>query len=382
MELNPAVQPGPLKQTAEQAVEQVVGQPVEQAVGRPDPAGSPGLAPALGASRLSAKLEGAKAAAPVPAPAPGLRMPDFATGTFAHRHTVHSALTSLAAMGLAAHRIQLRRSGREALPAGTVVRQRPAPGTLIDAATVIELHVAGLGFMHSLPVGMWDSGGESAMGTRELLELFDDPMEKLRHWFHEGAPLFRIAPGDPAACARWLALFGVRAEDWPRPLWYRLASLIASMPQLSCSEAGCAFVLDVLLGLPVLSFTRHRSFTVVGRPLTSTLAGRSSRLGVDLVMGDQVEDLAVLSIEIGPVPLSTYEQYTAKEEGVALLAQTLAMVMPASTSFDLKWSVLDQSRSPRLGLADHNARLGINTHMGSAQTGPESSKPAARRISP
>ena len=356
-------------------------EPAAQA-GSAEPAGKTQeskLAPALGASRLSPVREEGPAAAPVPAPAParGLCMPDFATGTFAHRHTVHSALTTLAALGLAAHRIQLRRSGREALPAGTVVRQRPAPGAPIDEATVIELHVAGLGFMHSLPVGMWDSGGESAMGTRELLELFDDPLEKLRHWFHEGAPLFRIAAEDPAACARWLALFGVRAEDWPRPLWYRLASLIASVPQLSCSEAGCAFVLDVLLGLPVLSFTRHRSFTVVGRPLTSALASRSSRLGVDLVMGDQVEDLAVLSIEIGPVSLSTYEQYTANDEGAALLAQTLRMVMPASTSFDLKWSVLDQSRSPRLGLADHNARLGINSHMGT----PESGRKTATRTS-
>lgn len=299
-------------------------------------------------------------------PSTAPRMPDFSSGTFAHRHTVHSALISLAALRIASNRILLKRSGREALPAGTVVRQSPTAGDLIHPNTLVRLEIAGLGFTHSLPVGMWDSGGEAAAGTREILEPFDDPLDKLRHWFHEGAPLFRIAPEDPAACARWLAVFGIRAEDWPRSLWYRLASLIAGIPQLSCSQSGCAFVLDVLLGLPVRAFSYHRSLTVLPTESLSGLGSHASRLGVDLLVGDAVEDLALLEIELGPVSLDTYEHFTANPEGADLLARTLEMMLPASTSFDLRWSILDQSKSPRLGIPEENARLGINTHMGSA----------------
>ncbi len=308
------------------------------------------------------------------------RMPSFAAGTFAHRHTLHSALVSLAALGIEPHRIQLRYSGREALPSGTVMRQRPPAGTPLLPGTPIELAIAGLGITQSLPVGMWDSGGEAAMGTRELLELFDDPLQKLGHWFHEGAPLFRISPEDPAACARWLSLFGVNAQDWPPALWYPLASLIAAMPKLACSQSGCALVLEVLLGLPVRSFSYRPAFTAAPREALSLLARRASRLGVDAVVGDRMEDLAVLVIEIGPVPLAAYTRFT-EGEGAALLARTLEMVLPISTGFDLQWTVLDQRQSPRLGMAERNARLGINSHMGApappaeASVGTESGVP-------
>ena len=160
-------------------------------------------------------------ASSIPA-APLRRMPAFAEGTHAHSHSIHSALASLTALGVSPHRIVVRCTGRESVAAGTVMRQQPAPGMPIFPDTSVHLDIAGLGFSHSLPVGMWDSGGETHAGTREILEPFDDPLEKLRHWFHEGAPLFRISPDDLAACARWLRLFGVNAAEWPRPLWYRL----------------------------------------------------------------------------------------------------------------------------------------------------------------
>lgn len=292
------------------------------------------------------------------------RMPMFAEGTHAHTHSIHSALTSLAALGIAPHRIIIRRTGRELVMPGTVVRQQPAAGMPIFPDTFIQLDVAGLGFTHTLPVGMWDSGGETHAGTREILEHFDDPLEKLRHWFHEGAPLFRIAPDDLAACLRWLRLFGVDASEWPRTLWYRLAALIASVPQLSCSQDGCAFVLDALLGLQVQSFSYHPLHSVLPQSALSSLGVRASRLGVDLVMGDTVEDFATLQIELGPVTLEVYEYYTETNEGSFLLHKSLEMIMPASTSYDVRWCVLDRNRAPRLGLKEHNARLGINTHMG------------------
>ncbi len=300
-------------------------------------------------------------------PAPPLKtMPALVGGTSAHLHSVDSALISLAAIQVPQSRIQLRRAGRSGLASGTVVRQSPAAGTPITGNTIVQLDIAGLGFTHALPVGMWDSGGEAAAGTREILEGFDDPLEKLKHWFHEGAPLFRIAPDDLPACERWLALFGVRAADWPRGLWFRLASLMARMPQLSCSQDGCAFVLDVLLGLPVRSFSYLPAETDIPAALLSGLGAKSSRLGVDMILSDRMEDLAVLKVELGPVALPTYERFKESEAGAALLARTLALVMPCSTPYEIAWSVADESRLPRLGMAEENARLGINTHLGKA----------------
>jgi hypothetical protein len=293
-------------------------------------------------------------------------MPDFSGGSYAHHHTVHSALASLTALGIGSERIVLKRSGREARPSGTVIGQYPPAGRPLYATTIVQLQIAGLGLAHSLPAGMWDSGGESVAGTREILEPFDDALEKLRYWFHEGAPLFRITPEDPIACARWIGLFGIDAQEWPRSLWYRLASLVASIPTLSCSQSGCVLVLNVLLDLPVKSFSWHRTLVALPDAALSALGARSSLLGVDSIVGDAIEDLASLEIEIGPVPLATYQQFTADAAGAELLRRTLHMIMPLSTSFDLRWSVLDQTQSPRLGVAEQNARLGINTHMGLA----------------
>lgn len=293
-----------------------------------------------------------------------LRMPMLAGGTHAHSHSIHSALASLTALGVGAHRIIIRRTGREMVMAGTVIGQRPAAGLPILPDTIVQLDVAGLGFTHALPVGMWDSGGEVYAGTYEILQHFDDPLEKLKHWFHEGAPLFRISPDDPTACMRWLRLFGVGAQEWPRGLWYRLASLIASVPQLSCSQEGCAFVLDALLGLPVQRFSYRPFLSVLPQAALSSLGVRASRLGIDLLMGDTVEDLAILQLEFGPVTLEMYEYYTETDEGISLLRRTLEMIMPASMDYDMRWCVLDPSSAPRLGMKEHNARLGINTHMG------------------
>ncbi len=291
-------------------------------------------------------------------------MPNFATGTQAHTHSLHSALTTLAAMGVGAHRITLRRTGREAVEPGTILSQSPAPGQPLDRDTTVTLHVAGLGFTHALPVGMWDSGGETYAGTREILQAFDDPLEKLKHWFHEGAPLFHIAANDPAACARWLHLFGMVPEQWPRPLWYPLATLVARLAHLSCSEEGCALVLRTLLGLPVQSFRYHPAVAPVPLASLSSLGRKSSRLGVDLIAGDTVEVLAALEIVIGPVALPVYEQYRETPEGSALLRQTLELVMPAATTWTVTWEVLDRTRTPQLGIPEGNSRLGINTHMG------------------
>ncbi len=295
-----------------------------------------------------------------------ISMPDLCSGTHAHRHTLHSALACLEALGVAGHRISVRRVGREALPSGTVARQLPAPGAPLGAEATIRLDIVGLGFAHALPVGMWDSGGEREPGTRELLEGLDDPLEKLRHWFHEGAPLFRLTPEDLSACARWLLLFGIEPSEWPQSLWYRLASVVAKLPELSASEAGVRLVLDILFGLPVTSFRYQRSLAVLGKDAVSALGSHASRLGVDLILSDAVEDLSHLVLEIGPVSLARYQRFAEKGEDAGLLRRALEYLLPAFIDYELRWVVEDRKGSPRLGMAEQNARLGINSHMGLA----------------
>ena len=300
------------------------------------------------------------------AAAAAVQMPALAGGTAAHAHTVDSALVTLRALGIGEHRIRLYRSGRNAREAGTIVRQSPPAGTPLSFSQLIELEIAGLGFTQALPVGMWDSGGEAAAGTLEILQPLDDPLEKLKHWFHEGAPLFRLGPDDLYACERWLALFGIVADDWPTSLWYRLAALVANIPQLACSEDGCAFLLGVLLNLPVQGFQYRPVLAPVPEVALSRLTSQASRLGVDLLLGDRSEDLAMTVVEIGPVTLDTFERFNETDEGAALLERVLGLIMPLSSQHEVRWLVQDAARPPQLGVPARNSRLGINTHMGTA----------------
>jgi hypothetical protein len=292
-------------------------------------------------------------------------MPDFTSGTHAFRHTADSALACLAAMSLSAGRIHLRRTGRESVPEGTIVAQYPQAGEPLDAGAQIRLNVAGLGFTHALPVGMWDSGGEAEPGTREMLEGIDNPLLKLEHWAHEGVALFRISDADQLACERWMGLFGVRSDDWPRELWFRLASLLAQIPALACSQEGMRLVLGVLFQIPIESLTYQRSVAMLPRDRTTLLGARASRLGVDSVLGDAVEDLAHLVITLGPVSLETYEIF-AEGDRRRLLRRALEYLMPAFQDYEITWTVKDVAQCPRLGIAERNSRLGINTHLGSA----------------
>lgn len=292
-------------------------------------------------------------------------MPELSSGTHAFRHTADSALACLAAMHIPASRIHLRRTGREAVPAGTVIAQSPLAGTLLEPDAQIQLEVAGLGFTHALPVGMWDSGGEAEPGTNEMLEGLDDPLEKLSHWAHEGAALFRISESDKLACERWMALFGVRGADWPQELWFRLASLLAQLPALACSEEGLRLMLGVLFQIPIESLRYERSLSIIHPDKTTRLASRASCLGVDTVLGDAVEDLAHLRITLGPVKLGTYEAFAEGAQS-KFLRRAFEYLMPAFLDYEIAWKVEDARRCPRLGVAEQNSRLGINTHLGDA----------------
>lgn len=288
-------------------------------------------------------------------------MPDFVSGTHGFQHNLHSALACLARLHVPVSRIHIKPVGWHSVPTGTVIGQSPEPGKPLEGN--IYLQVAGPAFHHSLPVAMWDSGGEAEPGTRELLEALDDPLEKLTHWMYEGASLLRLAPDNLAACARWINLFGLAPEQWPRSLWYKLALLLLDLPSVAGSNEAVRTALERVLELPVGSSGFRNSLAVLKHPTKTRLGARASRLSLDFIVGDAFYDMAHLRIEIGPVPLGTYEKYVTGE-GRELLDRVLALVLPVHLDYEVRWIVLDPKQAPRLGFAEQNCRLQINSYLG------------------
>jgi hypothetical protein len=288
-------------------------------------------------------------------------MPDFTSGTHAFQHNLHTALVCLARLQVPFSRIHIKPAGVQGVAPGTVVRQMPEAGVSLDGH--IYLEVAGTGFYHDLPVAMWDSGGEAEPGTREILEPLDDPLQKLTHWIYEGASLLRLASGNLAAAARWIALFGFAPEEWPREYWYNLALLLLELPSIAGSEEAIKFALERVFHLPVSSTTFRSSLAVLKDSARTQLGKKSSRLGMDFIVGDAFHDLAHIRIEIGPISLSRYEEYVSGSRR-KLLDRLLTMILPLYMDYELHWVVLDPKQPPRLGVAEQNCRLQINSYLG------------------
>jgi hypothetical protein len=246
-----------------------------------------------------------------------------------------------------------------------VVEQDPAPGVELDAGASVALSIAGTGVFQALPVGMWEQGGDAEPGTREIVEVLDDPMQKAGLWLREGARLFDIQPNNPAACARWIGLFGLNAEDWPEAMWYKLALILPSLHELAGKERGIRFALNFLLDLPLKEIRRAPAFQYFESQAMSRAGASFSRLGVDAILGARVEDLARLTLLAGPVELRTYYDF-AGEEKRKLLEAVLDLVSPCYQRRTVQWVVLDPSKPPRLGDEVQNGRLGINSYLGGA----------------
>ena len=202
------------------------------------------------------------------------------------------------------------------------------------------------------------------MGTREIVGVIDDPYQKAAHWLRQGARLFDIGANNPDACARWIALFGMNPEHWPAQIWYPLAVLLPSLQSLAGKEYGMRFALHLMLGLPTQGIRRAARFRRLAEPGLSLLGERMSRLGVDAIVGDRVEDLAQLTLVIGPVPLDTY--YAFQEEGrKGLLDAVLYLIAPCHQRYRVAWSIEDRAKAPALGIEERNSRLGLNSMFGS-----------------
>jgi hypothetical protein len=300
-------------------------------------------------------------------------MPDLAQSYYGFRHTVHSALQVLESLAVPSSRITLRMAAAGG-PAAHIARQSPAPGAPLFEDTQITLHVSGLGFCHSLPVPMWQRGGDEGPGTMDMLELLDDPLQKCLHWIHEGARLFDISPDDHAACARWIALFGLSPEQWPTEYLYPVALILPSLHSLAGTEAGIRLGLDLVLHLPLSELRPKRGSLSMKRDNVTLLGKRLNRLSVDYVLGDRCEDTGAVELVLGPVDLETYYKFS-EPEGLALLNKTLRLLMPCHGEKFVSWVVADPTKFPALGIARENSLLGVNTYLG-----PRERRPVAARV--
>lgn len=288
-------------------------------------------------------------------------MPDFSHSAYGFHHTVDSALEVLCTLGVPSPRVTLRMAGR-GVPSRFIVEQSPAPGVPISSDTQITLAVSGLGFCHNLPVAMWDSGGDQEPRTKEVFELLDDPLQKASHWIRDGARILGISPENTAACALWISLFGLEPDDWHGAGLYPLALLLPSMQELAGTERGIRLVLDLLLRLPLREVRFHCNFHSMDDGEPTRLTTRSSRLGIDCVLGKSCEDADAAELVVGPVGLRTY--YEFRQTGMReLLNRTLRLVLPCYGHYSLFWIVDGEDRAPRLVTENMGLRLGINSYL-------------------
>jgi predicted component of type VI protein secretion system len=227
----------------------------------------------------------------------------------------------------------------------------------------VTLWVSGFGFFEALPVPMRETGGEVEMGTRELCQVFDDPVQKAAQWLRAGAPLFRIGPGKYAACRRWLALFGLESSDWPEEMLYPLALLAPTLAHMAAREVGIQLAFLVLLGLPVYKFHYRRAYRFLAHHEHSLFGSRASRLGRDFVAGDRQVDTDSITIQLGPVPLDTYASFQS-ERGRQLIQLTTDICMSAYQNHSIAWFLEGIDDAPHLGIASSNSCIGLNFYLG------------------
>lgn len=289
-------------------------------------------------------------------------MPEMAAPQYGFRHTVDSALETLERLGVSSRRITIRMAGL-GWPSGWVIGQAPAAGAPLNPDTAVRLSVAGLGLFHCLPSAMWERAGEGRIGTQEIVELFDDPFQKAAHWIWEGARIYNFRREDKLACSRWIELFGLRAADWPQENWHELALLLPALQRIAGREEGIRTALWQLMGVPVDRIVSRRRLLGIPAAHRAILGRANRQLGIDTAIGARVEDLRALEVRLGPITLAHYDDLQRPESRRRLKA-VLNLCMPLHQAWSVSYEVLDRARAPRLGIADANARLAVNSYLG------------------
>ena len=291
-------------------------------------------------------------------------MPELAHARYGFRHSLDSALETLHSIGVNLSQVKVGLTGYGLL-GRFIVQQDPQAGTRLTPDVKITLLATGLGYFQTLPVGMWDSGGKEEPGTKEIVEIFDDPIQKIRNLIREGGRLFDVRRENPLACARWIDLFGLEPDEWPAHL-YEIAVLASSLQRIGGRDEGIRLMLETVLGLPLYQLRYRPSFLFLDEGERSRLGLHNSNLQVDFVVGYKVEAPAELQIVIGPVSIAAYHQFESLEY-IQRLESVLALCVPYHLRYSIKWVVLDPSKAPQLGNEAANCRLGVNMHLGTPE---------------
>jgi hypothetical protein len=290
-------------------------------------------------------------------------MPDVIKSRHGFHHTIDSALLTLSRIGIGTDRITIKKAGR-GWARSRVVDQHPPAGTPITQDLVVELSIEGDSMFYHLPVGMQEASNDGEIGTRELVSIFDDAVEKAAVYIRLGGLFFDVRPSNPVGCARWIKLFGIEPEDWPKERWYRLAILLPCLRYLTGRESGLRLSMRMLLDLEIVSITWCPRRTLMDASDRSLLGSRASRLGVDLIVGDGVDDEALMEITLRAETLEKFRRHQTGE-GQKRIDQVMRLVAPYHWVYRFNWLIGDVDRAPRLGLEIENAVLGLNSHLGS-----------------
>jgi len=291
-------------------------------------------------------------------------MPDMIQPRHGFHHTIDSALLTLLRLGVGPDRITIRKAGR-GWGRSRVIEQQPAAGMPLTQGMVVELTVEGDGMFLHLPVGMREASSEGEVGTRELVSIFDDAIEKASVHMRLGGLFFDVRPENPRGCARWIKLFGVEPEDWPKEKWYKLAILLPCLRYLTGRESGLRLAMRMLLDLEIASIAWRPRRTLMDASDRSLLGSRDSRLGVDLIAGDGVDDEALMEITMRAETLEKFRRHQ-RDEGQKRINQVMRLVAPYHWVYRFNWLIGDTGRAPRLGIEIENAVLGVNSHLGSS----------------
>ena len=326
------------------------------------------------APELGAPEPGAPALAEVP------RMPDLCRPRRGARHSLDTALRTLAACGVDDTRVTVESVG-PGWPDGQLARQWPLSGTRLDGGIRVVLGVGGIGALDALPYALRDVT-DSPFGVDALLALLDTPTFKLRFHLRAGGDFFALRDGDLVSARRWIEqVFQLDPTPWAPQRWPALARLLPLLHRVAGQPAGIAAGLRVMFGLPLLTVRAVRAVAVSRDTVRMALGNVASRLGVDTLLGFGPVDATRLVVEIGPVPLATYRHHHDGENG-ALTRERLALyrlLVPArfAAAVEERWVVGDPMSPVRLGDAftgappatDDPARaeaaaLGLTTRLG------------------
>jgi hypothetical protein len=293
-------------------------------------------------------------------------MPDLCRPRCYFQHTTDSALETLYRMGVSSRQITMRIVGI-GWKKHMMVDQSPAPGTPLHESTEITLSVSGIPLFHALPFGMRESSGEDGPSTEEIVGLFDDPIEKLRNAIDNPRTLLDLREDRPETCERFIRLFGIDPDTWPKQLWFKLAAFLPSLHRNGGTERGLRRALRIFLEIEDCRIICRTRTIALNQQHYSRLGSAFCRLGVDFVSGRELADFPGIVIYLGPVSLDQYYEFT--ERRPALLKRVLDLVLPFHLAYEkdslwIRWQVGDSSLKPRLGIAEKNSILGINSHLG------------------